>query len=258
MSGTHGDVAGARGGSGVRPGLTLIEILIVLALLLALAAVVFPTLATRYRRVLFTTTAERVVSFCAEVRAEALRSGTALVVKWNESERRLRVEALDDGAERQGLFSDSYPKERNAAASPDASMETPSFDDASEADLQSSHLARLTVQFEIGFVIVTGFEALHAGAAGGPEYDAVPGAFEEDWPEEVTASSFAIADEAVPLILLLPDGTAFSLASQFGLRHRDGRVARYQVDIWSGRLTWEEVAASSADEAGTDSERTDK
>ncbi|NOG54407.1 MAG: hypothetical protein HND57_08785 [Planctomycetes bacterium] len=227
---------------GLRPGLTLIEILMVLGLLLALGAVVFPAMTSRYRNVVFTSSAQRIATYCAEVRAEALRSGRPLIVNWDASQRRLFVEPMvgesDDAARPSSDVNESSIDQSEFSFEQD-------FEPSADSD---ARLDRLTLRLEVGFQIVVGNEMsaddpIAEESVFGIDDAAVPA--DSDDP---AGGGWVTQDTGVPLVLMLQDGTAVSLASSFGLRDAAGRTARYEVNTWSGGISWHEVVTSTEED----------
>ena len=78
-----------------RRGVTLIELLIALALILATAAIVLPTFDRRLRDSEFTETAQQIRALLTMARAESQRIGEPLEVIYDAEETELEVHVFD-------------------------------------------------------------------------------------------------------------------------------------------------------------------
>ena len=87
---------------------TLIEMLIALALLLAMAALVYPVIHTRLANAQFDESMNQIIALLRQARAEAQQIGRPVVVEYDPAERALAFHVLRDDAsgEDTGLFGD--------------------------------------------------------------------------------------------------------------------------------------------------------
>ncbi len=100
-----------------RPGYTILELLVVLALIVILGAVIIPSLAGYYGNTKQRAATDLVRTRLAEARAKAMERGTPFRVAVNEDKTRLRV--APDGDDFEGMQADTDPPAYDAIATED-------------------------------------------------------------------------------------------------------------------------------------------
>ncbi len=186
----------------------MLELLIVLALLAALGAMVFPPLSRWVDEYRFRETLKQFDAAMDACRAAAQRGGRALVLVARAENGGLRVRSHD---------ASEAPAEAPTEASADAG-------ESRAASVGASGAPSLTrFSFPPGF---------------GPDTDEAPGPGVNS---SRPASESGGPGTEVELAVLLPDGTA-AAGTPWRVRDAHGRVAETSVDRWAGTLRLRSVA----------------
>lgn len=193
----------ARGRCTCTRGFTILEVLVVVALLAAISAIAFPTLSKWVGEYRFRETLEQFEASMESCRAATQRAGCAVRIAARTEGRRVRVLSTE--------LKDRPPVREEAIT--DVREESPDF--------------RVRFEFPAGFVAAgagdRGTRAAEIKAAAG-------GAVLPDG-----------APPAEDLAILLPDGTA-SGGTTWRVRDSAGRLAEIVVDHWSGAVRLRRIA----------------
>jgi len=242
-----------------RRGLTLLELLIVVGLILAIAALVFPVMTDRLAERRFDSAAQQVRAHMLLARAEAMSTRRAVEVRYAPDRRVVETVRFEPEVDEAGMG----VRQRAAARSEDSGGdpltealgpidgEEIGRTDVAVVDVPESVriLDRLPedldVDLEAGMALDLDAEQL--------EY------LEAESPEMAVDDPFAFEERpAVRLAVYLGDGSAL-LSKPLWLIDEDGRRAKLEVNPWTGvpRLTREAAASDAADDDEPDAEADD-
>ncbi len=243
-------------------GLTIIEVLIVIAMLIAMASLVMPNIVGRFERRSFESTMEQISSALLMARAHAQMTGRPVEVLYEPGDREA-IEPREPHLTARHLdlrdpdVIESLRNEAQAAVSNGpAVMDDGSVDDAMPGLLESpgepTQDDRAIYESWANHALPRGVrvqssapESLEAIASDAP-LDDLLGADMRDEPR-----SREPVDRRVRLAVFLPDGSL--LAGQVGwLVDGDGRIARIEVNRWSGLATVEWIQTASQAQAEID------
>lgn len=236
-----------------RRALTLLEILIVLALLIAIAGVSIPAMTRRFESIRFDSMVDQIVATLALARAQAQEQRRPVQIRWEQSRRALRAVVLDTGSlepadegSLEGESSEPRFSTRRASGSP-GDREPEAQDRLSAAGAQAATLSaggsRLRVVLPEGCRIQTG------AAADAEAPDDGDGGASSPRPLVRPNSPPAPSSESVSLVVFMPDGSTFGEASFMVLDGRRRRV-RIEVNPWTGQAavqSAEDLAAEPSD-----------
>ncbi len=202
---------------------SLIEVLLVLALLAAVSALVLPQFSGRLNAAEFTESAEQVRSFLHVARAEAQRLGSAVDVTWDAQSRRLtavrhEVSAVGDVGAFVAVESDE-PETDGAAAFESAGAERPIREHTLAAEIRLRPLDVAEVEDDALF----SEESFSAPSA-----------------EEMMAAPGGEVSEALTLCTYLNDGSAL-YARPLLLDDGGERRVVLRIDEWTGLVSVEDA-----------------
>jgi len=226
-----------------RRGLTLLELLIVLTLIIATAAIAIPAMSERFERTRFDSTIDQIVATLALSRAESQRQVRPVQVMWDPAQRVIRATWLDQKSLSGENDADSHQPSSDQSGSGRSVEALSAADRLNEVGAESHAIwtggSRLRVVLPEGC-------GVHTGADESPP-DAPPADGSILPPS--SGEDAAQSDQAVSLIVYMPDGSTFGEAS-FLVVDQGGRKSRIDVNSWTGqarvsRLEKSEDAASA-------------
>lgn len=253
-----------------RCGLTILEVLIALVLLLALGAIIFPAFSYRYHRVVFDTCVGQIQSVINYARAEAQYRGEILAVVWEREPGLLRVVAFNTGMATNNIYGNddndvgaSRFEDNQVIINNNWNTDTSNGDNSGFVDLKSLSWTR----YELPDRLVLQYTSV--GTANGSsnnsivdEYMTGDSGFDEIANEGDDTGSIDWgggndAQSTMQLVILLPDGSAlceqpFELTDNQG--GQGGRVAQFEINRWTGSV---EVSISAQEEDGIRSNTSD-
>jgi len=257
-----------------RRALTIVEMLIVVALILAMGALVLPFLAGRIGPVTEQASTEQAASAIAMCRLDAMREGRPLrLVARRDQDGRIELVGLPlhTASSQQEAMDSSMPPGYSGGVrnNTDGTGELPEREPMPASDPDAQRLAvsdgsagRVYLTLPRDIRLTRRPEAIEtyaqSGGSGGAFEDAASGApmiGSEDGPIPPQAGfapfgmdsgSGMEIDDPVTLGIFLPDGSVLVGDPVYALR--DGRVfARWEINQWSGRLNSEPIDASVPD-----------
>ena len=237
-----------------RRGLTLLELLIVLTLIIATAAIAIPAMSQRFENTRFDSTIDQIVATLALSRAESQRQVRPVQVMWDPTQRAVYAAWLDQKSLSREDDADSPSPDSDQSGSARAG-EAPSAADRLSAAGAESHAvwtggSRLRVSLPEGCRVQTGAqqEAPDALPADGSILPSPRG------------SDATPSDQVISLIVYMPDGSTFGEAS-FVVVNQGGRQSRIDVNSWTGQVMVSRLEASddsaNAEGATSDGSRPD-
>ncbi len=208
-------------------GFTLLELLIVLAILLAIMALVYPTLDRGFRKTVFRETINQVQSLTATARFRAQHDGRMVQVLWQPVKRQIVLSHFEDTTD------ESEFDLNNEELILDSTIEEQSVFHVTGWD---------KVVLPEGFVLQTSQESrddsdnISDNATYGVDIEhsadqmqGESGVFERFGTEEDELQS-------IPLAVFLPDGSSL-ISSSFTITDRSGRSATLTLNQWTGILS---------------------
>lgn len=222
-----------------RRALTLLEILIVLALLIAIAGVSIPAMTRRFENIRFDSTVDQIVATLALARAQAQEQRRPVQILWDEPRRALRAVLLDVGSlgfseegALEGGSSEALRSTRRSSASAENGQQD-GTDRLGAAGAQAATLStggsRLRVVLPEGCLVRAGAAAA-AEAPDGGNGGRVPDPSSVDRPDQPSTPE----NESISLVIFMPDGSTFGEASFLVLDGHRRRV-RIEVNPWTGQ-----------------------
>jgi len=233
-----------------RGGITLIELLIAIALIVALGALVVPDLAAQLGRRRWEAASDGLVRQIALARAEAQRTGEAIEViqrPLDPGDRRgplIVARRLTAGIGAAAFEDAQRPAGRrrggNDLAATDGPAPLDDFMDDGPEDDRALAFGWAELRLQSGVRLTTeeptperfGPDALAADPLGGERLD--------DQLEDPMSGPIAAGDGPLRLAILLPDGSALPGRPAW-LIDGEGRAARLRIDAWTGMVTLEPV-----------------
>jgi type II secretory pathway pseudopilin PulG len=217
---------------------TLLEILIVLALIIATAAIAIPAMTNRFENTRFDATIDQLVATLSLSRAEAQRQRRPVQLLWDPDVRAVYAARLEN----QPLPSeeDGSSFDVDAAKSADPDDESSMSDRLNAAGAESKALAtggsRLRVVLPEGCSVEVGLPAMES---------------DRDEPDPRSRSEFdrvggTLSAQPVSLIVYMPDGSTFGNAS-FRVVDTAGRQVRIDVNPWTGQAAARRIESASSD-----------
>lgn len=222
-----------------RRGLTLLEILIVLALLIATAALAIPAMTHRFESTRFEATVDQIIATLALARAESQQQRRPVQILWDAGERVVRGAWLDTEL-LAGDDEQSRPVDDSQAGGTDA--------DGEEADPQS----RLDAAGAGARTLATGGSRLRVllpegcrvepGRSESPEAGAT-----EPSPDKRADPPGGDSTAPISLVVYMPDGSTFGEAS-FRVVDDQGRQVRIEINPWTGQALVSQTPAAATSE----------
>lgn len=227
------------GRNSVRRGVTLLEILIVLALIIATAAVAIPAMTSRFENTRFDATTDQLIATLALARAEAQRQRRPVQMLWDAETSTVFAAWLDqpsDSSEDESGDPNITPEEPEGDG-----QAVPVRDRLSEAGIGASQLAiggsRLRVVLPEGCRVEVG-DAEIDGSGADPKSAGDPSTAGE-------RQAGLAEPQLLSLIVYMPDGSTFGAAS-FRMVDRSGRQVRFDVNPWTGQAVASRERRASA------------
>jgi hypothetical protein len=213
-----------------RHGVTLLELLIALTVLMTLVGISFVALGPRFDEQRFNAGADAVMQHCLLARAEAQLSGRPVEIVYLPESNRLAARYFDPERSAEAL------REDGAAVLPE-NFEPDAMGDEEESATIFAGWAthwlpehvRLTAEAPEDLLDGAGIDDEWA------EFEAAQDAFEYEWGEEAESDA-----EPFRLVVYLPDGTAL-LAGGAWLVDRDGRLAECTINRFTGLPTVQRI-----------------
>ncbi|MCL4196709.1 MAG: prepilin-type N-terminal cleavage/methylation domain-containing protein [Phycisphaerales bacterium] len=220
-----------------RRGLTLLEVLIVLALLIASAAIAIPAMSRRFESTRFDATVDQIIATLALARAQSQQQRRPVQVIWDANARTVRAAWLDAAALADEDDSDEPSREAEQPRDPaDGSDERSGQDRLDNAAAAAGTMA-------------TGGSSLRVLLPEGCRVEVRPTADEEAPADaaEDRLDPIAADDSAgrnLSLAVFMPDGSTFGQAS-FRVVDNRGRQVRIDINPWTGQAAFAPVASAA-------------
>jgi len=224
-----------------RRGLTLLELLIVLALLVALGAIALPMLVVRLDARAFETAGEVAVNHLLLARAHAQATGEPVEVRYRGDGRWLEARLFLAGREviEEGTYRQSRRDAVTGAGAPGGALEMDYEGEDEEEGAIGAGWARVALPAGVTMSAQPPEEAETGAMFGGtieegPSFDAA----EVEWP--VTEIVEAADERSLRVAVYLPDGSAM-LCTDVWLRDDGGRAGKLTVNPFTGLPRFERL-----------------
>ncbi len=229
-----------------RRGLTLLEILIVLALLIASAAIAIPAMSRRFENTRFEATVDQIVATLALARAESQQQRRPVQVIWDAGARSVRAAWLDTDAIAEEAEAEESPHDPGEASSPPA-----------QEDGERRGQDRLNTAAAAAGTMAMGGSRLRVLLPEGCRVEAPtlppPDDAAAEWPEgergEIAPDG--ASGQVLSLVVFMPDGSTFGEAS-FVVVDQGGRQVRIDINPWTGQAAIAPVAIAPAEDQPAD------
>ena len=212
-----------------RRGLTLLELLLAIGLLLAMAALVFPTVLKGFGERAFESSAEVVRNQLLLARAHAQAAGQPVEVTYNSPPSRTEARLF-----RAGLRGIEQREYRRAARSAENDLsDPPSFSD------EKSNLEALIPEGWASRLLATGVWIADRPPSRANGFD--EGEFAAVEGDRQPADGLSEPRRRIRLAVFLPDGSAL-LGEPAWIGDADGRLGKLQVNPWTGLPSFQRLA----------------
>lgn len=221
-----------------RRGLTLLEVLIVLALLIASAAIAIPAMSRRFEATRFDATVDQIIATLALARAQSQQQRRPVQIIWDSDARTIRAAWLDAAAFSDEDDSDEPPREAEEAR------------ESADAPDERSGQNRLDAAAAAAGTMATGGSSLRVLLPEGCRVEVRPAA-DEELPgaeaEDRSNATAAVDDSTgrnLSLAVFMPDGSTFGQAS-FRVVDTRGRQVRIDINPWTGQAAFAPGASAA-------------
>lgn len=243
--------------------MTLLEVLIVLTLIIATAAIAIPAMTERFENTRFDSTIDQIVATLALSRAESQQQRRPVQVMWDPAQRAVYATWLDQESLAGEDEADSAPTSGDqSSADQPPSTQDHSGDVLSAADQLNTAGAGTKAIWTGGSRLrVTLPEGCRVQAGAQQEQPDAPPQDGSILPPPRGSGSDAVAsDQAISLIVYMPDGSTFGQAS-FVVMDNGGRQSRVDVNSWTGQVAVTRIEVSddsvNADDSSLDGSDSD-